>query len=92
MKLIVQYSLCDSVSEEEIWLKNTAHWMHALFAVCARVSTAQCKMDATVFSVLFCSNRFCCSLCCPLCFFSTKFHYRTVFDLTHNSSGDLRRW
>ena len=45
MKLLVQCSLCDSVLEEVIRLKNTAHWMHTVFAVCARVFTAQCAKD-----------------------------------------------
>ena len=35
-----------------IRLRNTAHWMHGVFGVCACASTAQCKMDATVLPVL----------------------------------------
>ena len=45
--------------------------MHAVFARCACVFTAQCKIDTAVplysFVLLF-----------------TKTHYKTVFDLTHN--------
>jgi len=31
-----------------IRLKNTAHWMHAVFALCACVFTPQCRLDAVV--------------------------------------------
>ena len=46
--------------------------MHAVFALCARVFTAQCRLDAAV--LLYSSALL----------FTKKSCYRAVFNLTHN--------
>ena len=60
-----------------IRLKNTALKMHDLFALCAWVFTAQCRLHTAVVNVTSLLNSF------VLLF--TKWHYKKVFDLTHNN-------
>jgi len=63
--------------------------MHAVFALCACVFTAQCRLDAAV-------------LLCSFVLLFTKSHYKTFFDLTLNkqkpnksytpSNDTLKEW
>jgi hypothetical protein len=60
-----------------IRLKNTALKLHGLFALCAWVFTEQCRLHTAVVTVTSLLNSF------VLLF--TKWHYKKVFDLTHNN-------